>query len=56
MPRSVEINYPDKTLDELEVMAKVLGRSFSSTLIKMVKVGIEASQTMSIEDINGSKK
>lgn len=56
MPRTVDVNFPDKELNEVEVLADVLGRSFSSTLIKMVKIGIEASKTMSLEDINGPKE
>ena len=56
MPRTVDVNFPDKELDEVEVLAKVLGRSFSSTLIKMLKIGIEASKTMSLEDINRPKE
>lgn len=56
MPRTVDTHFPDKELDEVEVLAKVLGRSFSSTLIKMLKIGIEASKTMSLEDINGPKE
>ncbi len=56
MARKVNINFPDKELDEVEVLSEILGRSFSSTLIKMIKIGIEASKTMSIEDINGPKE
>ncbi|MEH6451181.1 MAG: hypothetical protein V7765_21125 [Oleispira sp.] len=56
MPRTVDVNFPEHELKEVEVLSEVLGRSFSSTLIKMVKIGIEASKAMSLEDINGPKE
>lgn len=56
MPRPVNVNFPEASLIEVETLAKVLGRSYSSTMVKMLNIGIEASKTMSIEDINGPKK
>ncbi len=56
MPRTVNVNFPEASLVEVEVLAVVLGRSYSSTMVKMLKIGIEASKTMSIEDINGPKE
>lgn len=52
MPRPVDVNIPDKELAEIEMLAKILGRSFSSTLIKMVKLGIRQANQMSIKEIN----
>jgi len=56
MPRPVNVAIPDKQLEEIEILAPILGRSFSTAFIKMLKLGIEAAKTMSIEDINGSKE
>ena len=56
MPRPVNVNFPEASLKEVETLAIVLGRSYSSTMVKMLNIGIAASKEMAIEDINGPKE
>lgn len=55
MPRPVWTKYPEELLDEVCMISKVVDRSFSVTIIKLIELGIESLKVMPASELNDFK-